>query len=371
MSDKEKFVRTKTRASGGITPEEKIKLVEHSAMWRNRIFRTESANKDFPKLKAAIEGIYAAANLDKPIVILVPSPVCMSYAFGAAAAIWDNRANKKPNLDISAGYAGETNPTMDAIILATQEGKNPQSGSVVYNRALADPIKFAREACVKAAGQFGLECTKRWNNVVQGGAYSAYDDSYITALRDAIGLDLPIFEKYKHWEQAAIYGTFRVLHEKFCIVADFPEVLKIDDENRAHGEDGPSHRWRDGWELYHWHGTRVPNEWIKDKKSLSAKTALTWKNIEQRRAACEILGWATILKELNAVTIDKDADEEIGELVEVDLPDSGKEKFLRARCGTGREFAMPVPPEMKTAMEANAWSYGWTLDEFKVPEVRT
>jgi hypothetical protein len=68
--------------------------------------------------------------------------------------------------------------------------------------------------------------------------------------------------------------------------------------------------------------------------------------------------------------IDEDADEMIGTLLEVDIPDIGKEKFLFVKCGTGRNFALPVPPDMKTALEANAWSYGLKPAEY-VPEVRT
>ncbi len=54
----------------------------------------------------------------------------------------------------------------------------------------------------------------------------------------------------------------------------------------------------------------------------------------------------------------------------VEAPDIGKEKFLRVRCGTSRTFALPVPPEMKTALEANAWTWGLTPEEYK-PEIRT
>ncbi len=159
------------------------------------------------------------------------------------------------------------------------------------------------------------------------------------------------------------------MHEEFCLVSDFPVVLKKDEQNRPHCEDGPSHLWRDGWALYHWHGVRIPAEWIERKSELSAKTALTWENIEQRRAACEIVGWARILKELKAKVIDVDAPQ-IGTLVEVNLPGSGKEKFLRVMCATQREFAIPVPKEMKTALQANAWTFGLDATQFH-PEVRT
>jgi hypothetical protein len=147
--------------------------------------------------------------------------------------------------------------------------------------------------------------------------------------------------------------------------------ISRDDQGRLHSETGPSILYRDGWALWNWRGVSVPSEWITDKTSLSAKTALGWENIEQRRAACEIVGWARILGELNGKTIDCDDDPEIGELIEVRLPDAGKERFLRVRCGTGREFAIPVPPTMKTALSANAWTYDIPEDLMKTKEFRT
>lgn len=195
--------------------------------------------------------------------------------------------------------------------------------------------------------------------------------AYIAGMRDVLGLDLPEYKKFKFYEDAARHGGFRVMHEEFCIVSDFPEIIKKDEQNRPHCENGPSHKWRDGWSLYHWHGVSIPSEWIEDKKSLTAKIALTWENIEQRRAACEIVGWAKIMEELDAKVIDADGDPEIGTLLEVELPDSGKERFLKVQCGTGREFALPVPREMKTAIQASAWTYGIDNLQTYKPEVRT
>jgi hypothetical protein len=159
--------------------------------------------------------------------------------------------------------------------------------------------------------------------------------------------------------------------EKFCIITDRPEIIKIDDGATLHCEDGPAILYRDGYSLFSWRGVRIPGEWIEDKASLTPEIALQWENVEQRRAACEILGWANILSRLDAVTVDKDDDPMVGELIEVTLPDSGREKFLRVLCGTGREFALPVPPEMTTALQANAWTYA--IDDLSIfkPEVRT
>lgn len=150
-----------------------------------------------------------------------------------------------------------------------------------------------------------------------------------------------------------------------------PEYIKMDDQNRLHCENGPAIRYPDGFSVYSWHGVRVPGNWIEDKSSLSAADALKVENVEQRRAACEILGWVNILKELNSRVIDADEDPMIGTLVEVDIPEIGTEQFLRVMCGTGREFAIPVPPDVRTALEANAWTYGLNPADLRDLEVRT
>ena len=196
-------------------------------------------------------------------------------------------------------------------------------------------------------------------------------DCYLTACRDILGLELREHNAYAYWEQAAIHGGFRVMHEEFCIVSDFPEVLRVDNQNRPHCENGPSHRWRDGWSLYHWHGVRVPSEWIEARHKLTPEIAIGQKNAELRRAACEIIGWDNIIVRLNAEVIDADADPEIGTLLRVDLPDAPREQFLRVQCGTGRLFALPVPPTMKTAIEAQSWLWGLDPSSFIKPEIRT
>ena len=199
--------------------------------------------------------------------------------------------------------------------------------------------------------------------------WAAYE-SYLTAARDILGLQLPTHVAYSYWERAAIEGGFRVMHPEFCIVSDFPEVIRIDELNRPHCEDGPSHRWRDGWSLYHWHGVKVPAKWIEDKSSLSAREVMSERNIEVRRAGIEILGWAKILSDLDARVIDDDGDPGIGTLIEVTLPEVGAARFVRVLCGTGREFAICVPPNTKTALAGQAWMNGLTKKDFVRPEVR-
>lgn len=163
--------------------------------------------------------------------------------------------------------------------------------------------------------------------------------------------------------------------DEAVVFTERPTTLKLDNEGRLHCQNGPAVAYKDGLEVYSFRGTVVPKEWILVPDGIDAQTALNWPNIEQRRAAAEIVGWAKILSQLNYKTIDKDGDPQIGELIEVDLPDSPKGRFLRVRCGTGRDFCLPVPAEMKTALEANAWTFGFEdasdIEKFRNYEVRT
>jgi hypothetical protein len=190
-------------------------------------------------------------------------------------------------------------------------------------------------------------------------------------MRDIIGLRLPEFEKYLSWEDAAIHGGFRVMHEDFCIVSDFPETIKIDDQNRPHCEDGPSHRWRDGWSLYHWHGVKVPEKWIVDRSNLTAADVFKEENAEVRRAGCEILGWDRVLTGIDAKLIDDDGDPFVGTLYEGQIPGAARCGFLKVLCGTSRQFCIPVPAGLESAMAAQAWIAGQPLVEWQKPEIRT
>jgi hypothetical protein len=217
-----------------------------------------------------------------------------------------------------------------------------------------------------------LDPTKSDKTIFDEMSYGAHDVSWISFynyFQEVLGLEscnklqgLMDLSKCCGW--VSFYDDTVVFQHR-------PETIKFDDQKRLHCENGPAIRYRDGFSIYAWHGTAIPSEWIEKKSELSAKTALTWENIEQRRCACEILGWATILRELNSVVIDSDEDPMIGNLLECEIPDIGREKFLQVLCGTGRTFAIPVPPECKTALEANAWTYGVDPATLRDLEVRT
>ena len=177
----------------------------------------------------------------------------------------------------------------------------------------------------------------------------------------------------------AKYVSYWYPYDEVCVIVEKP-VMTNWDGDQLHNEHGPSVLFADGFSVYSWRGTRIPKDWIEDKENaLTAEVCLTWDNLEQRRCASEIRGWEKLLTEpsLNTTVIDKDEDPLIGTLLEATLPDVGRERFLLVACGTmiytpnkNRFFALPVPPTVNTALEANAWTYDMKPEDFNL-EVRT
>lgn len=171
-----------------------------------------------------------------------------------------------------------------------------------------------------------------------------------------------------------------------------PLMEVYDPQGRIHCPHGPAVVHPDGTPEFYWRGTRVPSSFIPISdhwrqqypdveliglkvpyRPLTPEAALQVTNTEVRRAACEIVGWHKILEDLHAVVIDKDPDPTVGELLIVNIPGEFsvvQQHFLRVRCGTGRTFALAVPDSCRTALEANAWTYGLSPEEYR-PEIRT
>jgi hypothetical protein len=150
------------------------------------------------------------------------------------------------------------------------------------------------------------------------------------------------------------------------------ETHKDYPEGRYHSITGPAISYSDGFKIYCVHGMLVDPDWFEKPGALTPTIAFKEPNIEQRKAAFDILGWDRVLNELNAQIIDEDPDPYIGTLLQVQHPaiGSGKERFLKVLCGTGRTFIIPVAPTMETALQANAASYGIPAELFK-PEGRS
>jgi len=103
---------------------------------------------------------------------------------------------------------------------------------------------------------------------------------------------------------------------------------------------------------------------------LTAAEVFKEENAETRRAGCEIIGWDRVLSGIDARVISDDGDPMIGTLYRGQIPGAEECGFLKVLCGTGREFVIPVPNSIETAIGAQAWIQGVPTSEWVKPEVR-
>ena len=373
-----KIIRTPTRVEGGITDHENSKLDEHARLWIKRAFRTDPIDPE--KIKPAIRGIYAAAGLQDPIVVIVPSPLVMAFAYGAAATIWGTTTSSATlSATDDATHRATSSATSSATRSATDGATYSATSSATRRATLFFGSEGASEACFEIAGPDGLRNATKWYDAYQGGNMWAGFDCYLTAMRDILGLRLNEHKYYHYWEQAAIHGGFRVMHEKFCLVCDFPEFINIDEDNQPHCETGPSHRWRDGSALYHWHGTLVPRAWIETPDQVDPSEIIRTENVEQRAAGCAILGWPRMAPKLNQRIIDGDPKTDLGALVELTLPGLPEPgRFLMAECPRNGTICEGVPRmsdvdnlPIETAIAAQAWRDCLPQSEYSHAKIRT
>jgi hypothetical protein len=159
-------------------------------------------------------------------------------------------------------------------------------------------------------------------------------------------------------------------------------MLHRDGQARLHCPDGPAVAYPDGWSVWSWHGTRVPQDLIET--GWDTATILAERNAEIRRCAIERMGWGTFIQESGLSLVASAPDPgnaphhlELYELPEElgDLYDDQARILLcvngtAERDGTRHRFGLPVPAHHTDPVEAAADLYGWPVTAYRQLEVR-
>ena len=287
-----------------LTPQHQVALANKASEWIVTAFRTNPIEGD--KIIPAIQDLYNIAKLKTPRVVMVASPLLMIYTQAIAATLLDKHRIKSASITQPNDHQVHT--TIEQAVRATIEGLVPQKVIDGLTSGLTP-----REACLAWAGKSGLKSVSQWSDHTQPGNANPSWMSYIAAYRDVLNLDIPELQLVEPYERCTKEGSFRSMHEDFCIVSDFPKSIMINANNQAHNATGPTHVWRDGWELYHWNGVAVPKSWITDSASLTIDEVCN--HPTAARAGLEIMGWDGVFNDNNTTLLDRD--EEFGELYEV------------------------------------------------------
>ena len=221
-----------------------------------------------------------------------------------------------------------------------------------------------------------------------GGQWWAGWISWRNFFLDECDLDLSpdIAAKAKAYEDANHAGWWWP-HRQFTIVSERPEFIHREQvgargwgSHRLHCETGPAIRWRDGAELFFWHGTRVPAWVVMDP---TVEKVFAEQNQEIRRCAIEALGWDALVDRMSLVDECDDpgnAPHRIGlyDLPDdLDLYDGTPVRVLLVtngspdRSGVLRRYGITVDGAEDSALAAAARSFRVPVDVYAALERRT
>lgn len=211
-------------------------------------------------------------------------------------------------------------------------------------------------------GNFASACAKQSWYCGLGGQDG--DNLELLSFAELMGFDLP---EVKGLLALSRQTNWFWLFDKVCIVTYRPQMVVVDVNGRLHNEHGPVIEHNDGWCLYFRKGQPVPERVIRFGYRKNLEEIEREQNLEIRRHLIEMYGVERYLKDAEAVKIHED---KYGALyVKDDILDESLKmvKVLNSTPepdGTTNIYYLRVPPHMKTAKEAVAWTFFMEEDEY-------
>ena len=384
----------------------RARILDWASSWRDH--RRSTAPADRPTAEAAVGSMFDAAGLSRPWISWAPSPGAGAQRHFAeltpVRSRWGGRHEiaddwitaRRPGPLAGPGElpSGWLSPVVQRLVDAlpielppSQWERDPLEllGAVAEATGLIDPLARLPEAEVERGllrARQGPR-TRATARAVRDGQF----DAIVPAL--ALGPDLLGIRLRRDAAQAARFRAFidaRLaiarsagpwwVHGSSVIMTERPIELHVDAAGRLHAPDRPALAYGDGTTTFAWHGVRVPEELILDPSSITIPGIDAQDNTEIRRVMIERFGIERFVREGGAQLVDED---ETGRLWERALPPA------RLRWGTGddpivmvevenstpeadgsrKTYLLRVPPTMRTAREAVAWTFGLAHGEYR------
>lgn len=162
-------------------------------------------------------------------------------------------------------------------------------------------------------------------------------------------------------EQSGFTGA--CLFEQCCLILKAPDMVFLDAHNKPHADEGYAIVYGESG-ICAWHGLLIPDRYIFEKTSLTKQDIISERNAERRRALREILGARRFAELLDIITIEQSIDrngnlQSLFRTNEKDTIAGDYLYFAHVTCpSTQRNYFLSVPPDLKSAHDAVAWTFG-------------
>jgi hypothetical protein len=156
--------------------------------------------------------------------------------------------------------------------------------------------------------------------------------------------------------------------EDVAFLCERPVATSTDGHGRLHGESAPAIAYADGWEIWALHGVRTSRKVVIAPDTLTAAEILAETNQEQQRLMLERFGLDRFMREGGARTIHATPG---ATLYRFDDASGQAIVTVRVTCpSTGRVYHLRVPPWMRSAPEAVAWTFSMPAESYR-PSIET
>ena len=342
-----------------MTPEQEARMPEFRDAWIRHGLNNQRA--DFQTAIKAWEVIYKETGIPFPKgVVRVQSPIVGALAAPIAATaiefIRKSRGEKNVRSAVDSAVRSAVGWAVGSAVRSAVYSAVDSAVDSAVGSAVGSAVDSAVGSAVGSAVDSAVG-VKFWHYWIGGSLWPAYA-SWFTFMRDVLGVQIPaIGQAYETQARSAGYAW---PNRDFLIICDRPADILLDAQGRLHGANGKSIHWRDGWGLYHWHGVEVPAHVIEEPAKITVREIEDCKNAEVRRVMIERYGQDRYLVESGAKEIHRD---DWGVLYRKDIPDD--EPLVMVKVvnstpepdGTFKDYFLRVPPEMRRAKQAVAWTF--------------
>ncbi len=368
-----------------LTPEQVAQLDHHQQTWTDACQST--APVDRSAAEAGVDRAYRAAGRPPPAhIVWCNGPIELACDWERSRRVRGGGANLRAalfdrqrvfaDLTIATRLGPQTRKQMRArsrlqtstvgraVMQAVLNGVStghPSAGRGLW-RALTSVLRLRRSV-------------RTWLTLGQSG-YCQHELTWLATyafLHDACGLRFET-EALEGHRLLGMNAGWVVPHEHVCWLSERHCKLSFDAGGRLHGPSEPALAYPDGWTCYAWKGIMVPADVIARPERITLDRIDQERDIFVRRCLIEILTPQRFIEMGGAARL---AQDETGTLwhktwwagdawaaVEVvngtPHPD-----------GTYQRYFLQVPPEIRSARAAVAWSYGMSEAQYARLGVRT
>jgi len=155
--------------------------------------------------------------------------------------------------------------------------------------------------------------------------------------------------------------------EDFAVLSERPSALNLDEAHRLHAPDEPAVAYGADWWLFAWHGALVSRN-VVDINLMRPDLIIGEPNAELRRMMLERYGLARFRRDARARLMHED---HWGKLWRVRVPDDEPITTVEVvnatpePDGSVRHYELRVPPAMRTAVQAVAWTFGMSPADYE------